>query len=551
MDIQQSLGRLLAALPLHAEEGTTRQMVHETALLDAMGHDLDASAGTALLKMTQALFESTALLDQKMLFSGNWAFVSFPASLVARSLLATLSTSGQTLLPKHYWEQGLHQPASNLEEQRQLLHQLEVRRQRFHPTQSAQPIRTVHVAWGIIKIEDNYLLIRRDDKKRASTRDFGFPGGRLNMCDLPPDAQCASSLNDLFLIDSELAATALANTLARELEEECGLTPDQYIAKAPHIVPQFEKVEGVGNQHGLTQYNILVFPIQLNQEGELQLLQREQESTHQMTWFTLDELLNDTRKDGKRAFVDALKNDKSTAPAEFLQSFPNSITLGWPYAKETDAIDLPGAADETIRFGKTGKETEVALPLDTLEWGLLLLLAWHAKELPIDPNAESVSLLGRGWVRLLSTEGVETAIRLVSKLTKQGLPAPQLLGDAYCRLPIDPEHLFLSQNLFSYFLPVGDSNQCLTLTLQEVKTVWGVLQGKSLDLDLPRNMVRVIHTLELGKDVEAEGNIKSDNLQRLVFHAFQGIQSLGLRKFIYANKPRFLLAVVSSKPVLR
>lgn len=329
MDIFPSLVRLLEALPMHAEEGLARQVIHENRLLAGMGVDLNLAAKTALLKMAQTVFASMALLDQKLLLSGQWSFVSFPASLAARSLLATLSTAGQTLVAKHYWEQGSHRPPAELDEQRQLLHALETRRERFHPTQSAQPIRTVHVAWGVIKIEDRFLMIRRDDKKRPHVRDFGFPGGRLNLVDLPLDAQGSDSLPDLFRIDSSLAATSLGHTLARELEEECGLIAGQYMVHSPHILPRFQKVEGVGNQHRLSQYNIFVYPIQLKTDGELQLLQREHEHANQMAWFTLDELINDTRSDGKRAFVDALKQANEIDPMVFLQALPDSAALNW------------------------------------------------------------------------------------------------------------------------------------------------------------------------------------------------------------------------------
>lgn len=191
------------------------------------------------------------------------------------------------------------------------------------------------------------------------------------------------------------------------------------------------------------------------------------------------------------------------------------------------------------------------MPLEPLEWELLLLLGWHAKNLSINPKTEHINLLGNGWIRLLTPEATATAVRLISKLTKLGLAAPEVQNDSFCRLSIDPKHLFLSRDLYSYVLPDGDSYQCLALTLREVKTHWGSLHGKTLEFDLPRNMVRVVRTLANGKNIEHAGGIKSDNLPRLVLSAFQGIQSIGLRKFIYMNKPSFHLAVVSSEIVNR
>jgi 8-oxo-dGTP pyrophosphatase MutT (NUDIX family) len=551
MNVALMLERLLDSLPMHAEEGPARQVAGENALIECMGSEFEFALKLTALHIVRSIFGALALLDRQLLVDAQWAFVSFPAALTARSLLATLAIPGQTLVANHYWEQGLHRPASDVEEQRQLLHELETRRERFHPANSAKPIRTVHVAWGVIKIQDRFLLIRRDDKRRPNTKDFGLPGGRLNLIDLPIEAQGADSLPDLFRIDSGLATSALQRTLARELEEECGLIAGQYSAHDPKILPPYKKVEGVGNLHGLSQYNIYVYPIKLKAEGELRLLQAEYENSSGMVWFTLDEIMNDSRSDGKRAFVDAIKSAAGVDPVQFLQALPDSAALNWMHIKETDALDLPGAFEEPFQIGKTGKEATRSVPLDQLEWELLLLMGWHAKNLPVAANTEDVNLLGNGWIRLMTATAVDAAARLVAKMTAAGLPTPQLQIESFCRLSVDPKHLFLSRVMYSYSLPDGDSEQTLTLTLKAVKTTWGTLQSKSADFDLPRNMVRAIHALENGQDPALAGGIKSDNLSRLVFSAFQGIQPLGLRKFIYANKPRFHLAVVSSQVVVR
>lgn len=551
MNVALMMERLLDSLPMHAEEGPARQVTSEDALIECMGSEFELAARLTALHMVRLVFGSLALLDSQLLQADQWTFVSFPAALAARSLLATLATPSQTLVTRHYWEQGAHRPVAEVEDQRQLLHELETRRERFHPSNSAKAIRTVHVAWGVIKIQDRFLLIRRDDKGRANVKDFGLPGGRLNLIDLPIEAQGADSLPDLFRVDSSLAAAALHSTLARELEEECGLLAGQYSAQTPQILPPFKKVEGVSNVHGLSQYNIYVYPIKLKAEGELQILQAEYEDSKSLVWFTAEEIMNDSRSDGKRAFVDAIKSAVGVDPVHFLQALPDSAALNWLHTKETHAVDLPSDVEEPFQIGKTGKEATLSVPLDLLEWEFLMLLGWHAKSFPVAANTEHVNLLGNGWIRLMTATAVDAAARLVAKMTAAGLPTPQLQIESFCRLSVDPKHLFLSRVMYSYSLPDGDSEQTLTLTLKAVKTTWGTLQSKSADFDLPRNMVRAIHALENGQDPALAGGIKSDNLSRLVFSAFQGIQPLGLRKFIYANKPRFHLAVVSSQVVVR
>jgi hypothetical protein len=92
-----------------------------------------------LLGWVRRLFEALCLLDRHQLAEGRWKFVSFPASLVGRSLLETLACPGQTLFDAHYWEQGSHRPESAFEEQRRILEELEKRRKRHHPTGICTP----------------------------------------------------------------------------------------------------------------------------------------------------------------------------------------------------------------------------------------------------------------------------------------------------------------------------------------------------------------------------------------------------------------------------
>jgi len=71
------LDRLLQALPLYSEEDDLREEIAESELLLC----LPGEGGTAMLMCVRRAFEACALLDQRLLGLGKWAFVSFPAAL--------------------------------------------------------------------------------------------------------------------------------------------------------------------------------------------------------------------------------------------------------------------------------------------------------------------------------------------------------------------------------------------------------------------------------------------------------------------------------------
>jgi 8-oxo-dGTP pyrophosphatase MutT (NUDIX family) len=539
MTIHESFQCVYSSLPLHAEEGPQREVASEAEISASVAVVAGKVAASAIVQGVRAVFEAMALLDTSLLTTGQWAFVSFPASLAARSIVMTLATPGQTLVAPHYWEQGTHRPASDVDEQRSLLNMMETRRQRFHPAGTAEPIRTVHVAWGVIKIENRFLMVRRDDKLRNGSGDYVFPGGRLNSSDLPLEMRGPKGLRDLFRVDSALASQSLKRTLSRELEEECGLKDVQFELGQPLTLSTYKKVEGAGNQHALSQYNIVVYPVRLISDGELCLLDHESRFADQFAWFTLTELLQDTRLDGKKAFVDALKSDDTSE--DLLRTFPNSSLFAYPNSKDIDAIDLPAEPIGILLHGKTGKEAAAKVSLSESEWGMLLLLGWHSKSLPVKTNSASVQLMSNGWIKLLTEDTLSVVESLSQKLESEGLPGPMRRGSAFCRLSVDPDHTFFSKEFFSFHLPPGDQDQPLTLMLKQVRTTWGDLGAAEIRIELPRNMVRVIRSIESSGDADSP-NIKGEDLERQIRSIFKPVQGIGLRKFIFVSKGSYKLA---------
>ncbi len=218
-----------------------------------------------------------------------------------------------------------------------------------------------------------------------------------------------------------------------------------------------------------------------------------------------------------------------------MRTFPNSSVLAYPNAKDTDALDLPASPVGAFLHGKTGKETTVNVALSESEWGMLLLLGWHAKSLAVRADPVAVQLMGNGWLKLLTDDAVNVVERLVQKLESEGLPGPMRRGNAYCRLSVDPDHTFFSKELFSYHLPPGDQDQPFTLILKQVNTLWGELRAAEVRIDLPRNMVRVIRSIESTGDADSP-NIKAEDLDRQIRGVFKPVQGIGLRKFIFVSK---------------
>ena len=538
------LHTLAHALPIHAEEGSFRECIAEVQLLAVVADPGTPVAGQATLAVVRRLLETLCLLDAAELEHGNWAFVSFPAYLLGRSLLESLSTTGQTLFEAGYWNQTGSLAPSLVEEQRRLLAGVESRRIHFHPTGNAAPIRVVYVAWGVIRLGGDFLLVHREDEHRRDAKNYVFPGGRLSVTDLPPEQRNPTSLRALNESDLELAALGLENTLKRELAEELNLHPELDYCAAPYRVLQpYRKLEGARNNHAYTQYHITVNSIQLTSEGEARLLDQVS-SGEGFVWFTLHDLLAPQgRPDGKAAFIDALREEYPSDLRDFLGGIPNSSGTPYRLAVETQAVDLPSTPGMPFRIGKTGKEKDQTNPLGADELALLLTLVAHARGLVLQADESLVKLFGGGWARLTTANATDTANRLVSKLAGIGLPLVQMVAGSYARVAIDPAISYFAESAFRYRL----DDRTLYLSLALTAQPWAANQciEKSLPLDPTLTLaLRAIEkdsrlwkgdkTLE-GKDFDRELREKLD----------KPLRTIGLRKLVRIDRDDYVIAVLS------
>lgn len=159
------------------EEGDFYAVIRDTLIaeLSATQGVSPAVAGNTV-DLCEALLDSLATLNPQDLQRGKWRFVSFPAQLMALSVLTALSDPDSRYFEPDFRNTRDVDP-SKLERQRGVLKIIENRRNDCHLKQMAEPIRYIHVAWSLIKHEGNVLFFHREDKTRYEKKS-GVDAGR-------------------------------------------------------------------------------------------------------------------------------------------------------------------------------------------------------------------------------------------------------------------------------------------------------------------------------------------------------------------------------------
>ncbi len=536
------LRSLALALPLCAEEGPYREVVPESELIAALVGTSSHEKALGAVSTLRRMFEAFGLLDTAELARSNWAFASFPAYLMGRSLLEAFATPDLSLFYPGYWQHEGHKPDNVIEEQRRLLAELEGRRVRFHPAADPLPIRFVFVAWGLIRIGNDFLLVHREDKSRPDARNFVFPGGRFHVDDLPPKERNAEVLRRIHSADIEWMVEALSRTLSRELDEELNLrlSADYYAMPIVTLKP-YRKIEGARNNHAYTEYHIRLFNIALTPEGEARMLDQVAGSP-ELAWFRLEDLTSTSgRADGKSAFIDALRDEYGDKLPEMLAAIPDSSGTPYRLTGETHAVDLPVTPGATFRVGKTGKEKDVPITLTQQEHALLVTLVAHARGIEPAAVAEHVRLLGGGWIKMVSEIAITTAATLAQRLADAQLPLVQIAAGSFVRVAIDPAIAYFSEAAYRYQLNGYKLQVDLALSLMPWADQLDL--GKCVELDPTLTLViRAIHDngslwkgdkIIEGKDTDREFRDKLD----------KQLRPIGLRKLIRTNLEDYVISV--------
>lgn len=519
------LQALLAALPVIAEEGALRESVSRQSLITrvAVASGMGTPQVTPLFELLEHLLAASGVLMVEALHRGEWSFVSYPAALFARSLLAALASDSPALMPAGYWEQGEFRPQEDKDQQRALLRFLELNRA---SQPHALPTRFVYVAWALIVLDGRVLLRARDDKPRADHGAFVLPGGRLNLADLPPSEQGIEALRQIQAAQSPLAIAHLTQTLRRELREETGLQEPAGYRSAPlWTLPVYREVEGAGNNHALSEYHIEVHRIDLSDKGHLRLLKRIAGEPEQFAWFTPQEIAAQRNAGGKRAYLAALLEAYPDI-AERITVMPPSRREAFTQNGESDAVDLPHDAGTPFYLGKTGKEKALSLGLGQEQTRLLYALAWHAKGLELEP-APGVTLLPSGWVWAQAAALRATLAGLVETVNACVPGLLEMADDDLIRLA-RPRHLIhFSADLYRHSI---EADGRFNLSSPALETPLGRTLYQTQSTQLARNALRILQCIQAGKDPRDLSISDVDKTLRDQIDSRIG-RDMGLRKF--------------------
>lgn len=502
------------------------------------------------LSVIESLLDSLALLDPRSLAAGNWAFVSFPAYLMARSLTETLAKPDQRFFSDGYWEQGHYRLEEEVEEQRKVLRYLELQRYRSANGKEVRSIRHVHVAWGLIKLEGKFLMHHREDKDRPDGKNYVFPGGRLNASDLPPAQRGPEALPELFQTASPLAMEYLPKTLERELREELKLIEgEDYSYKFFLTLPPFRQVEGTRNNHALTEYDIKMFQIRLTSKGEAVLYDRVCNEPGRFSWFSAEDLARQTLPDGRSAYIDALKSTLGDDLQPRLEKVPDSSSFQPRFSGENQLLTIPSSPDRPFLFGKTGKETSIQIAMTNDQWGLLFTLAWYRKGLELKLGSKEISSLPSGWVRLNDSSQMAEAREFAAIIADAGLPLIEITGDVYLRIAVGKGNLFFDDELYVYSLNrEGDSDGILDVSTHTLNTRWGTIHSIKAAVPVTKNICRVIVAIQQGLDPISQPNIRGEDLQRDLREKIDTrTRQIGLRKFIRIESGQHTIAPVAAQ----
>ena len=536
--LEQSLRRLADALPLHAEESNDREVLDESALVSTIAEcGLSTEIAAGQLALICRVFAALGLLDTNELAGNRWAFVSFPAMLLAKSVLETLSTQGQQFFVQGYWTQGKQRSEEEEDAQRHLISYLEDWRVCSHPRGAANPIRVVHVSWGFIKIDGRFALHRREDKSRPGTKRYVPPGGRVIPEDLPHVDRNKDSLRCFWSPRAKLPPGAYEAGLKRELAEELSLRDSDFQARHIKTVDSFCQVEGSANHRAYTCYRINIYSIKLTSSSELVVLDCIHKEPEAWAWFTPDELFSGKNASGSSAYIDALLELQGLNSLEFLsKEIPDSSPVRPRSRHSSQSIQIPADHSGLIYEGKSGKQRPFSYDLSVDEWSLLATLAWHSLGHRVSVQGEKIDLLGARWIRLNDYQLLAAASRIARKLQPGGIPIVDIEGEGYCRLDYPPENIFLDPLLFVYDWLDEEPRKKLRLILRSVTTSISVLEKNSTIIPLADSFARDIASIEQGREPEGE-------FARQCRNHFQYPRSLGLRVFASELKGTFDITV--------
>jgi hypothetical protein len=534
------LKKIITLLPLQAEESHYNNSVKTEDIISELTQEgFDHQESLITTQFIENLFKTLSLLNPESLEKKEWQFVSFPAQLIGLSLLNSLADDQQTLLNAKFW--APENTGSFLENRRVLFNQLEENRVNFHPQKDPQPIRYVHVAWGLIKIGDHFLFHPREDKKRPDVPNYVPVGGKLTLRDIEHHDTCESIKIMHSNTPSSIINDSLHNTLLREVEEETTLKNE--LDFSPELIwnlKPYKAVGGAKDVRAYTQYNIAIFSLSLTKTGFLKLL-TEVKNSGALTWFSIDDLIEQRRSDGERPYVTALHahhDGNKTLLRNDLNNFKNSYKN--IFHTESQKITFP--CEEKYFLKGTEK---IHHQLTLAQTQLLLVLASHAKGLEWAPIDDSIVSLNYGWIHSHDSE-IITELNLINKeLTRNGLPRLiEIVDNEWFRITINPEKIYFTNSLFSISLGESKSDwkdeSNVRIISKEIKSIIGATSKKIYSYKVNATLLQKFEILKV-KTISTVDDSLYTQFRR--FYKDNKVASLGVTNFIIQKEKKFKLLI--------
>ncbi|CAG1020913.1 hypothetical protein DOJK_00651 [Patescibacteria group bacterium] len=510
--IQDLIKTLLNHIPRYAEEEGDFYSVSHLDLINALCVENNISEEVAIntLELLEVLLNSLSVLNRDYLDKGEWCFVSFPAQLMALSVLTAMADNESRFFDTIFWNTHSISDAKK-EQQRTVLNYVE--NQRMAYSENAQPIRFIYVAWAIIKLDNQILFHQREDVKKRHDKksgDYGLIGGRLNQNDIV-GFDIKEKLQNLQSNDVNVNKAALTETLKRELFEEVGLEFEtHYNFKLWRGLKPYRKVDGAAPNHGLTEYHFNVFFVDLTLSGYL-FLQQQIKENQKLVWFFIDEMIKGETIDGKLAFINALFDDydnKEILKADLL-ALPSSFISPYCFDKRDKyAVTLLLNTEKPLLAGISGKEKTIDCVLNKRQQQLLLGLAAHNRIFEFSSLVEDVILHPQGWLEIQQLELQSELIEL-AELFKQTPFVIENIKDQFFRLSIHPSILYFDEKLFSYCVKKTDLETVATkipisINRATIFTAFGEIASKSEEFLITLKLADGLHKLN-------ERNYATDN----------------------------------------
>jgi len=452
---------LIPLLPRFAEEEGDFYAVKRGDLIDLLCQQtgVDQAVVENTVNLCEILLDSLATLNSYYLQQGEWCFVSFPAQLMALSVLNTLCDPGSRFFEarlgkSNFWKTDSISGAKK-EQQYLTLKHFEENRYKQHSKSDAVPIRYIYVAWAVIKVDDHILFYQREDTKKRFDKkagDYGLVGGRVNQFDFEGSAKGMSEILPILQsADSKQISRILPATLKRELSEEVGLISDtHYSYKVWRELKPYQQVQGAAPNYAITDYFITVFSIELTLEG-LCFLQERIKQDERLIWFSIEEMAKGETSDGKIAFINALLNDFAENRQELQQSLlalDSSFSAGYKSVKKN--IVLPKDYRSDFLIGVSGKEQAYSINLNSEQFSLLLGLAAHQRAFEFSKLHSDIQLHPYGWIEVSKASVLKPQLLALVDALKEGVLPVEVQQDRYFRLSVAPDNLYFDDSLFSW-----------------------------------------------------------------------------------------------------